>query len=326
MSRVEVVASRGDDELARTLGVGSVTRVELVDEHVLSDPSGAVLVEAHMRRYLRLVEERRPSRDLDDPLLVDDFYALSDTLRAWRKTIPSAAALYPLYEPRGRLADGAPIDDVGGAFFTHVLDGQGIRSRGATVRWLLTGALDGVANDGQWLSLACGAAQPVLSAASAEQNRSAVIILDWDQDALDLSLQAASELGVRERTSAHLANVLKLEEVDAAVPAEACQVVECLGFFEYLPDKESGERLDASDFLRLAWSRVAPGGVLLFANMLDTHPELGFTIHTVRWPLIQPRSLERILEIVERAGISREDVAVWLPGDGVYALITIRRP
>ncbi len=311
-------------DLATSLGIGRATRVKINDPLVAADPDGERWLRETMSKLLTLIDDRRPGRDQEDPEVSGAFFGLSDALARWRSDIPSAAALHPLYEPLLTLGDGSPLDTPASRVFTHSLDGRGIRSRGAVLSWLLSsGGLDG-----SWASLACGAARPVCTALVAEQRAgrsTSAAVLDWDADALLLAEATATSLGVADRVTTHRVNVLKASAVRDIIDAESCSSVECLGFFEYLPVRESMGRVDAAGFMALAYSLVAEGGQLVFANMLDTHPELPFTMHAVRWPMIVPRNVDEILRIVDMAGISRSAVELWLPEDGVYAVVRVLR-
>lgn len=321
IARVDVAVTavdRGPDQ----------TSTLTVDDAIVSgDPDGARWVAARMSELLTLIGGRQPQREAEDPLLSDAFFGLSPVLEAWRTVIPSAAALHPLYGPTETLADGTPLDEVASRIFTHTLDGRGIRSRGAVLAWLLEHEYrERVA--GTWASLACGAGVPVCRGAAglrAADGPTEILLLDRDRSALDLTLSVATREGVDGLIRPIAADVLDVEAVHRAVEPGSCAVVECLGFFEYLPTNPPAGWIGAADFLSIAWALVKPGGVLLFANMLDTHPELPFTMHAVRWPYIVPRSVEDVREVVSMAGLERDALEVWLPDDGVYAVYALTK-
>jgi cyclopropane fatty-acyl-phospholipid synthase-like methyltransferase len=75
-------------------------------------------------------------------------------------------------------------------------------------------------------------------------------------------------------------------------------LVEAIGLMEYLGALDwtfrygrlvaSRKRLaGAVTLFRNAYELVRPGGVLVFANMLVSHPQLAFTLNVVQWPHIQ---------------------------------------
>ncbi len=306
-------------KIASALGVRSVHGVRVGDALLGADPAESEAVTSVMNDITVLIATRQPSRDAEDPVVSAALYDHSASLRSWRTSIPSAAALWPLYDPTD-LADGTPVDEFARRFFTHTLDGRGIRSRGTVVERLIAQAPP----NASVLSLAGGAAQPVCRALAAVPGQRAAIV-DLDPEALKLATVTAERLGVADRVELATANVLKPQQVQTATQGQQFDVVECIGFFEYLPESGMNRRTDASSFLRLAWSLVAPGGRLIFANMLDSHPQLSFTLHAVRWPTIQPRSVDELLAITDRAGVSVSEVELYLPDDGVYAVLTVSK-
>jgi hypothetical protein len=81
----------------------------------------------------------------------------------------------------------------------------------------------------------------------------------------------------------------------------------------------------AIEFLETAYSLLKPGGVLVLGNMRDTHPQLDFTTKVVRWPYIRPRSLDRVMDIVKKAGINPKNVTLYQAGDNVYTVAAITK-
>ena len=84
----------------------------------------------------------------------------------WLELIPTAAALDLLYDPNTKqLANGKPVSPVVRDWACNILDAHGIRSRGEIVQAILARHVIDQASLGtteqQWVSLACGAAQPV---------------------------------------------------------------------------------------------------------------------------------------------------------------------
>ncbi|MCU1454731.1 MAG: hypothetical protein JWN46_2877 [Acidimicrobiales bacterium] len=325
-ARVEVAAVVPLPEVAERHGLQGAAELTISDRYAADDPTGAALVRAKVAELRQLILERSPQRSDEDSEIVDRLYGPSPALQAWRKLVPSARALEPLYRPDGDLPDGTPIDSVGRRFFVHSLDSRAVRSRGAAAQWLLERlAADGA--DQRWASLACGAARPVCDAARAALDDGTdveVTVLDWDPDALDMATEAAAEATVEHAVRCRLVNVLQPAAVHAVVAPGSCSVVECLGFFEYLPTVVPAGSQSGADFLRLAASLLRPGGTLVYANMLATHPELDFTMHAARWPLIVPRSIEEILQIGDAAGLDRTATSIWLPDSGVTAVVATK--
>lgn len=258
----------------------------------------------------------------------------------WLSTIPTAAALDVLYDPNsGAYPSGVPMDEGSRSIFRNVADAQGIRSRAAVMRAVLLEQAMAAPHPLRWLSLACGAAQPVIAtmaeiARRADAGAPNAVLADADTQALRLASRYADEHDLRHHTEIVKANVLdrhgfrkwegKFDAVDA------------VGLLEYLKPQNWSytyrgvihsrrTMAGAETFLRNAYACVKPGGMLVVGNMLDTHPQLGFTMDVVQWPHIQPRSIGEMLDIYEGAGLFGH-VDVYLPTDGVYAVYVVRKP
>ena len=276
----------------------------------------------------------------------------------WLELIPTASALDLLYDPNTKqLANDKPVSPVVRDWACNILDAQGIRSRGEIVQDILTTQVIDQAPPGateqQWVSLACGAAQPVCHALrhikESGNPTPRVTLVDLDRSALSAAQTYAQEMKVRQFTDVCRMNILRPQGVvSPAVDAQtnvaaralrrrvglesaAYDAVDAVGILEYVPEELPDEsptalRVNAATFLAHAAQLVKPGGLLLVGNMRDTHPQLGFTLNVVQWPHIQPRSIETMQRIAGAAGLSDWQVDVYCPDDGVYALYAMRRP
>ncbi|WGY02450.1 hypothetical protein QI633_01535 [Nocardioides sp. QY071] len=293
---------------------------------------------------------KRLSRiDLENPATAR-LVATHPSFSHWISQVPTAAALHPLYEPDAtHYPSGVAVDDEIRQWFRNLADARGIRSRAAVMQRLLVEATDAAPGEVRWLSLACGAAQPVFRAmehlVALGRLPPRPTLADLDRDALRLAQRYAADRGLRADTVR--VNVLDrrgFDRLPTSVPGwrrrtgwhEAFDTVDAVGILEYLKPDDWTYRYDgvvstrrkqagAITFLRNAYACVRPGGLLVTGNMLDTHPELGFTMDVVQWPHVQPRSVEEVLDIVRAAGILGH-VDVHLPTDGVYAVYAIRKP
>lgn len=276
----------------------------------------------------------------------------------WLELIPTASALVLLYDPNTKqLANGKPVSPVVRDWACNILDAHGIRSRGEIVqdilaRYVIDQAPPG-ATEQQWVSLACGAAQPVCQALrhikESGNPTPRVTLVDLDRSALSAAQTYAQEMEVRRFTDVCHMNILHpqgvvMPAVDAqtnvaaralrrrvGLEGAAYDAVDAVGILEYVPEVLSDEsptalQVNAATFLANAAQLVKPGGLLLVGNMRDTHPQLGFTLNVVQWPHIQPRSIETMQRIAGAAGLGDWQVDVYCPDDGVYALYAMRRP
>jgi len=267
------------------------------------------------------------------------FYA--GTMREWGKQMPTALALHNLYVTEAQtLPNGAEIDDRARDIFRHSLDAIGIRTRANVARAIVAEyARDFNGNEIRELSLACGAAVPVVNIAKEVQNirpdlKMPVTLVDLDDNALNLARTYATDNGLIENQDfrTHNANLITnfamrntlIDEIYEG--GEKPHVIDALGFFEYLPKETRSGRQLASAFTENAYESLEPGGKFIFANMLDDRDQLAFNQRGVGWPKIFPRSIEECAEIIEQAGIAKENVKVYIPEDGVYAVYEITKP
>lgn len=276
----------------------------------------------------------------------------------WLELIPTAAALDLLYDPSiERLANGKLVSPAVRDWVCNILDAHGIRSRGEIVQDILTTQVidqeSPSAMGQQWVSLACGAAQPVCQALRHIKDSGNamphVTLVDLDRSALRAAQTYARAMKVKQSIDVRCMNILHpqglaLPAVDAQtnVAAQALRrqigleaatydAVDAVGILEYVPEVLSDEsstalQVNAATFLANAAQLVKPGGLLLVGNMRDTHPQLGFTLNVVQWPHIQPRSIKTMQWIAGAAGLGDWQVDVYCPNDGVYALYAMRRP
>lgn len=249
-------------------------------------------------------------------------------MHEWRRDlVPTAMALYPLYRPDStHLPSGGEIDEATRDFFTNALDSIGIRTRGALMASVSSRYINHEGTT-RWVSLACGAAVPVLDALrqSGADDDVRIELVDIDTTALDFAQALAEDQGMKqdEQFVRHQRNLVKdMIIADTLVQdfgENSAQLVDALGIFEYFSDRAS------VPFLKNSYRLVDEGGALVIANMLDTHPNLDFNQRCIGWPKIYPRSPEEILSLVERAGIPLDKVSFMVPEDGVYAVLEIKK-
>ncbi|MEW1954930.1 class I SAM-dependent methyltransferase [Terrabacter sp. NPDC080008] len=265
---------------------------------------------------------------------------------AWLDLIPTAAALDLCYDPLGTaLPNGAPITPAMSTWARNLADTRGIRSRAAVFRQLALEHADATSLPQRWLSLACGAAHPAISTARHLREQGGCVarldLVDLDRTALALAETYAEREQVSELVRTHRMNVLDraglrapgLDQTPQLLPGY--DLVEAIGLLEYLGADDWSysyagvirtRRLlaGARTFLQNAWRLVNPGGLLVVGNMLDTHPQLRFTLNVVQWPHIRPRPVTDLLTLLDEAGIHGHRRVV-LPADGVYALYAVRK-
>jgi hypothetical protein len=136
-------------------------------------------------------------------------------------------------------------------------------------------------------------------------------------------------LDLAEHVRCTQADLLDLASPRAAVPgAGGFDVVEMMGFFKYLPDRprDVGSMTipSAGQFLSAAMSLAAPGGLVVFGNMLTTHLHKDYIPRVVQWPYVQPRSIEDLVALLAEVGVDPQDATNYAPDGGVCAVVAIR--
>ena len=255
----------------------------------------------------------------------------SPGMQEWRRDlVPSARALYPMQRPDDALMpSGRPLDEMARRMFIGSLDGIGIRTRAAVMREVVAerahlAPVPPGERHRAWVSLACGAAVPVLDAAAAVPGDHHLHLVDLDLDALGFARRLADGQGLVEGVdyTVHHRDLVRTVVVRDTLVDEIGEgraaVVDALGIFEYFSDA-SCVRL-----LRNAHRLLAPGGVLVVANMLRDRPQLAWNQRGVGWPTIHPRSVDEVLALVAAAGLPLHLTTVHLPTDGVYAVVEVR--
>jgi SAM-dependent methyltransferase len=272
--------------------------------------------------------------------ITDEFFAQSSVIQKWRDTMPTAEALYPLQKPENQqLADGTPFDEVAERYFPHALDGEGLRSRAAIMSYVMFEKFKEHDDERslKWASLACGAAIPVYDAAQKLTKKGidiSINLTDIDGNALKFAKQLANdEYELGQAISTEKRNILRLKKLVKAMGENEWDAIDILGFFEYLPAddwsyKKHGLKLTmpgAIKFLGAAYSLLKPGGLLVLGNMRDSHSQLKFATQVVQWPYIRPRSIDRVTEIIELAGVDRSNITYYQAGDGVYTVAALSK-
>jgi len=296
-----------------------------------------------VEHWLALVPTPRALSPLYDPSCeyLPDGHPMGDELRTWMIEIADARGLR--YRKQ---------------MVTELLSSPDDNSRGNRK---LDGAFE------KWLSIASGAAQQILEAAHHVREQTGVApemtLVDLSSEALDDAKQSAAERGLADNLRVERMNVLRRQGLH--IPArlgelavqrlmnrhdraklsreklseETYDIVEGVGILEYMKPDDWPYRYNgvvtlktmqagAKTFLKNSYKLVKPGGDLIVGNMLDTHPQLGFTLNTIQWPHIQPRSVDEMMQLFDDAGIEG-DRHVYVPADAdnrVYALYRIRKP
>lgn len=351
------------EHLPPQLGAPNLHHLEIVDKHVNGDFDRINQLVAdrtsegfHGDRGIHLGRKRTSAIDFTNPSTVwmhENIPGFSD----WHGLMPTAAALEPIYDPSiSVLANGRPLRPELRVWFENIADARGLRSRAELVGALSFQEIDrSTGSPIKWASLASGAAQPILDSLSAADLDTASIpeltLADYSRDALAQARRLAAARNLSEHVVTKRMNILNPKGISydrrsngftnifrsiAKLPREEFDLVEAVGILEYLKEEDwpyvyngvmnhtKKQMAGAVSLLQNAFELVKPGGLLLVGNMLDTHPQLGFTLNVIQWPHIQPRSVDHMVGMIDKAGLDGE-VDVYCPSDGVYAIYGIRK-
>lgn len=170
-------------------------------------------------------------------------------------------------------------------------------------------------------------------------------LADLDSGALDDARQYATELGLVDSVDFRRANILRRVGLDKAISPrdvaldsiqrmmafranrpplsrkpfkkQGYKKVEAVGIIEYMGEEDWLYKYNqvvpmrtmmagARTLLKNAYDLVRPGGSLIVGNMLMDRPQLPFTLNVIQWPHIQPRSIDDMMGIFDRAGLQGE--------------------
>ncbi len=255
-------------------------------------------------------------------------FATRPAVVAWRtRLVPTALALYAIQNPLDdHLPDGTRMDSRSRQWFIHANDAIGIRSR-AKVLSVLAAQYLGNDIDNVWVSLASGAAVPVLEAlrgAQLDGQKVHLTLVDYDPVSLRWAekMAAAEGLKVGEQVTILprdlIEGLIRSDKLIQELGEGNVELVDALGIFEYFNDT------DAVTFLKHVLRLLKPGGALIISNMLTSSPQIDFALRCIGWTPIFPRSLQQLQDIHLAAGIPAENVTVIVPKDGVYAVMEVR--
>jgi len=194
-----------------------------------------------------------------------------------------------------------------------------------------------------------------------------VTLADLDSSALTDARRYATELGLVDSVELRRANILRRVGLDEPIsPRDVAldsiqrmmafragvmplsrkpfkkqhyKKVELVGITEYMGEEDWLYKYNqvvpmrtmmagARTLLRNAYDLLKPGGSLVVGNMLIDRPEIAFTLNTIQWPHIQPRSIDDMMTLFDNAELEgeRHVYASPNPRQRIYALYEIIKP
>jgi len=298
----------------------TVREINAIDKALKADPA--------LRPPILEFEEGGQAMLVPQHRFSEQAYRNRPALAAWRaRLVPGALALFVVQNPlEDRLPEGTKMDSESRQWFIHANDAIGVRSRAKVLSALVEKYIHN-ASENNWVSLASGAAIPVLEALrSAERGGQQVFLSLVDKDPVALSwaetmaaqegIVVGAQLTLLRRDLVH--TLVRNEDLLLELGEHQAELVDALGIFEYFNDA------DAVTFLQRALRLVKPGGAVIVSNMLTSSPQIDFALRCIGWEPIFPRTLQQLQDIHIAAGVPVENVTVVVPKDGVYAVMEVR--
>lgn len=243
-------------------------------------------------------------------------------IRAWSVYMPGGFATFHVHDPkRTQLQNGKKIDFITKAMFRHSYDGQGLRSRAYAMNWFIeTNTED--SRQLRWVSIGCGTGQPTFEAFKVVGKPTKFILVDGNSEILDFAKKLAKEYDIKKED---ITNVYSLDVNDPPkvfldnLNEFSPNVVDAMGLFEYLDEKS------AIKLLKRLYAVLESGGVIVFTNMLHSHPHIDLHKRGLGWPGVRQRTVSEMRHIIKSAGINAEKLTVMLPDDGVYSVYGVKK-
>ena len=268
-------------------------------------------------RYLR----KRPHLTFDHPRnYVRRIVYFPPAFRAWTAYMPGGFATYSVHNPdHSRLYSGKKIDLITKNLFRHSIDAIGVRSRAYAMAWYVHHKMHS-RQKLKWLSIAAGTGQPMFDAATILPAETTYYLTDMDGEALKFAEQLSKTYQIpSDFLYTSRLDVTRKGVLDRLMLDTAPDVIDAMGFFEYLDDDSSVEMLS------IVQRTMKKGSVFVFTNMLSSRDQLDVHQRGMGWPGVIPRSIQEVSSLLTRAGIEKTRQTVILPDDGVYGVYVIER-
>lgn len=243
---------------------------------------------------------------------------ISPSFRAWSAYMPGGFATYSVHNPDHKhLVAGKKVDYITKNFFRHSYDAIGLRSRAYAMSWFLQQHVR-PGTTLRWASIACGTGQPTYDAAQLFDVPTHFYLADLNQDALDFARKLAHSYGIASDmlTAAQL-DLTDKKALDVFLKQARPDIIEAMGLFEYLPDK------DALALLKALRPYVRTTSILVFTNMRPDHPHLHVHKRGMGWPGVIQRTPAQVLALLRDAGYDDYATTVMLPDDNVYGVYAL---
>lgn len=231
----------------------------------------------------------------------------------------------------------APVIPKFAEVIKYCMDSLGIRERGDLVKKITIDHIRGIdmRNENRSIdnmlvmSFGCGTGLPTLEMLKELKEETGqapkAILIDQDPLALAAAQNLAKKMGLENNVEIHchrlfskfgrplgLKKVLKGRQVD---------VMEDSGLREYLPDMVHKKLTEES------WGFLRDGGLMITGNMNANRPQKDFLHGLMGWtPNVIMRPIARSLQLLQAAGVSKDNVTANVTASGVYSVFAVEKP
>ena len=231
----------------------------------------------------------------------------------------------------------APVTPKFAEVIKYCTDSLGIRERGDLVKKITIDHIRGIdmrnknrsIDNMLVMSFGCGTGLPTLEMLKELKEETGqapkAILIDQDPLALAAAQNLAKKMGLENNVEIHchrlfskfgrplgLKEVLKGRQVD---------VMEDSGLREYLPDMVH-EKLTKE-----SWGFLRDGGLMITGNMNANRPQKDFLHGLMGWtPNVIMRLIARSLELLQVAGVSKDNITTNITASGVYSVFAVEKP
>lgn len=246
--------------------------------------------------------------------------------RSWAEYMPGGFATYYVYEPHHRrMANGRRLDAVTKRLFRHGIEGVGIRTRAYTLSYLVNSwVAERTASTVRWVGIGCGSGQPMFDAARllpAPVKKTTNLLL-IDRDTVVLDFAKSLYLHQREdlpKATFNYGDIFEPDFFTNLVKHGKPDIIDILGMFEYLDDKQSAL------LLQKCYDSLNSGGVLIFSSMDTNRPDYDINQRVIGWPELLLRSPGEMVQIIQDAGIARENITFVRTQDAINNIFEVKK-
>ena len=231
----------------------------------------------------------------------------------------------------------APVTPKFAEVIKYCMDSLGIRERKDIVNRHMIEHLKKTAerdedrsiNDMLVMSFGCGTGLPTLQMIKELKEETGqaptAILIDQDPLALAAAQNLAKKMGLENNVEIHCHRLfskfgrpLGLKEV---LEGRRVDVMEDSGLREYLPDMVHKKLTEES------WGFLRDGGLMITGNMNANRPQKDFLHGLMGWtPNVIMRPIARSLQLLQAAGVSKDNVTANVTASGVYSVFAVEKP